>query len=197
MSHFNEYKHPNFLRKSLYMLKSSPYHLKNKLGHNYKTDRIGQSACSTRNCRCKSQAISPKNVAPDLCTYHLSQSSNRARRVLITKISANYWGIRRCQRLKVRPEYIAMKSTRCEQGTYRSQLNFDNATKLLLLESAIYTATATAMPENRFAVSSMAAIIIPRPAILTLVTHQHPIKMLINLNGTIRLPGKFKTKIII
>lgn len=88
-----------------------------------------------------------------------------------------------------------MKSTRCprgEQGTYRSQLNFDNATKLLLFESAMYAATA--MLDNRFAVSSMAAIIIPRPALLTLVTRQHPIKMLINLNGTIRPPGKFKTK---
>jgi hypothetical protein len=88
-----------------------------------------------------------------------------------------------------------MKSTRCprgEQGTYRSQLNFDNATKLILFESAM--CTATAMPDNRFAVSSMAAIIIPRPALLTLVIRQHPIKMLINLNGTIRPRENSKLK---
>ena len=103
MSHFNEYNHSKILRKSLNMLKSPPCHLTNKLGGIVtKTDRLGQWACSTWNCRCQTlllviviltEAISPKNVAPDLCTYHLLKSSKckfRARRVQITKISANY-----------------------------------------------------------------------------------------------------------
>lgn len=85
-----------------------------------------------------------------------------------------------------------MKSKTCprgEQDTYRIQLNFDNATKLLLLERAL--CTATAMLDNRFAVSSsLAAIINPRPALLTLGTHQHPIKKLTNLNRIIQPPGK-------